>query len=58
MPSARWIIRRIAEGITPAGIRHFLQQIPTFSLWYIEHGFYDYWMYRGDSSFVADKMQV
>lgn len=48
---------RIAEGITLSRHPSFSpQQIPTFSLWYIGM-VYDYWMYRGDSSFVADKMQ-
>lgn len=48
---------RIAEGITLSRHPSFSpQQIPTFSLWYIGM-VYDYWMYRGDSAFVADKMQ-
>lgn len=48
---------RIAEGITLSRHPSFSpQQIPTFSLWYIGM-IYDYWMYRGDSAFVADKMQ-
>ncbi|HRH59575.1 MAG TPA: alpha-L-rhamnosidase C-terminal domain-containing protein [Chitinophagaceae bacterium] len=48
---------RIAEGITLSRHPSFSpQQIPTFSLWYIGM-LHDYWMYRGDSSFVADKLQ-
>ncbi|RTL59155.1 MAG: alpha-rhamnosidase [Sphingobacteriales bacterium] len=48
---------RIAEGITLSRHPSFSpQQIPTFSLWYIGM-LYDYWMYRGDSSFIANKMQ-
>ncbi|MBS1975321.1 MAG: alpha-rhamnosidase, partial [Bacteroidetes bacterium] len=48
---------RIAEGITLSRHPSFSpQQIPTFSLWYIGM-LHDYWMYRGDSSFIADKMQ-
>jgi alpha-L-rhamnosidase len=32
------------------------QQIPTFSLWYIEM-LHDYWMYRADDQFVKAKLQ-
>ncbi len=48
---------RIAEGITLSRHPSFSpQQIPTFSLWYIGM-LHDYWMYRGDNSFIADKLQ-
>jgi hypothetical protein len=48
---------RMAEGITLSRHPSFSpQQIPTFSLWYIGM-VYDYWMYRGDSVFIKDKMQ-
>ncbi|MEP6846435.1 MAG: alpha-L-rhamnosidase N-terminal domain-containing protein [Panacibacter sp.] len=48
---------RIAEGITLSRHPSFSpQEIPTFSLWYIGM-LHDYWMYRGDSSYVADKLQ-
>lgn len=48
---------RMAEGITLSRHPSYSpQQIPTFSLWYIGM-VYDYWMYRGDSAFVAGKMQ-
>lgn len=48
---------RIAEGITLSRHPSFSpQQIPTFSLWYVGM-LHDYWMYRGDSNFVADKLQ-
>ena len=48
---------RMAEGITLSRHPSFSpQQIPTFSLWYIGM-VNDYWMYRGDSSFVKDKLQ-
>jgi len=47
---------RIAEGITqsrfPTAVR---QLIPTFSLWWIGM-LHDYYMYRNDSRFVADKL--
>jgi hypothetical protein len=47
---------RIAEGITqsryPTAV---MQQIPTFSLWWIGM-LHDYYMYRNDSGFVRDKM--
>jgi alpha-L-rhamnosidase len=47
---------RMAEGITLSRHPSFSpQQIPTFSLWYIGM-LHDYWMYRGDSSFIADKL--
>jgi hypothetical protein len=47
---------RMAEGITLSRHPSFSpQQIPTFSLWYIGM-VHDYWMYRGDSSFVKDKL--
>lgn len=48
---------RMAEGITLSRHPSFSpQQIPTFSLWYIGM-VNDYWMYRGDSGFVKDKLQ-
>lgn len=48
---------RIAEGITLSRHPSFSpQQIPTFSLWYIGM-VNDYWMYRGDSAFIKDKLQ-
>jgi alpha-L-rhamnosidase len=48
---------RIAEGITLSRHPSFSpQQIPTFSLWYIGM-LHDYWMYRGDSNFIKDKLQ-
>ena len=48
---------RMAEGITLSRHPSFSpQQIPTFSLWYIGM-LNDYWMYRGDSAFVKDKLQ-
>jgi len=48
---------RMAEGITLSRHPSFSpQQIPTFSLWYIGM-VNDYWMYRGDSVFVKDKLQ-
>lgn len=48
---------RIAEGITLSRHPSFSpQQIPTFSLWYIGM-LYDYWMYRGDSAFIQNKLQ-
>jgi hypothetical protein len=48
---------RMAEGITLSRHPSFSpQQIPTFSLWYIGM-VNDYWMYRGDSAFVRDKLQ-
>jgi alpha-L-rhamnosidase len=48
---------RMAEGITLSRHPSFSpQQIPTFSLWYIGM-VHDYWMYRGDSFFVKDKLQ-
>jgi alpha-L-rhamnosidase len=48
---------RIAEGITLSRHPSYSpQQIPTFSLWYIGM-LHDYWMYRGDSSFIRDKLQ-
>ena len=48
---------RMAEGITLSRHPSFSpQQIPTFSLWYI--GMVDdFWMYRGDSGFIKDKLQ-
>lgn len=47
---------RMAEGITLSRHPSFSpQQIPTFSLWYIGM-LHDYWMYRGDRSFVSDKL--
>jgi hypothetical protein len=48
---------RMAEGITLSRHPSFSpQQIPTFSLWYIGM-LNDYWMYRGDSLFIKDKLQ-
>lgn len=48
---------RMAEGITLSRHPSFSpQQIPTFSLWYIGM-VNDYWMYRGDSAFIKDKLQ-
>ena len=48
---------RMAEGITLSRHPSFSpQQIPTFSLWYVGM-INDYWMYRGDSAFVKDKLQ-
>ncbi|MBS1528689.1 MAG: alpha-L-rhamnosidase N-terminal domain-containing protein [Bacteroidetes bacterium] len=47
---------RLAEGITesrfPTSVR---QLIPTFSLWWIGM-LHDYYMYRNDNRFVADKL--
>lgn len=48
---------RMAEGITLSRHPSFSpQQIPTFSLWYIGM-VNDFWMYRGDSAFIKDKLQ-
>src|SRR5688572_9059281 len=48
---------RMAEGITLSRHPSFsAQQIPTFSLWYIGM-VNDYWMYRGDSNFIKNKLQ-
>jgi alpha-L-rhamnosidase len=48
---------RMAEGITLSRHPSFSpQQIPTFSLWYIGM-LNDFWMYRGDSTFIKDKLQ-
>lgn len=48
---------RMAEGVTLSRHPSFSpQQIPTFSLWYIGM-VHDYWMYRGDSLFIKDKLQ-
>ncbi|MBV8390444.1 MAG: alpha-L-rhamnosidase N-terminal domain-containing protein [Mucilaginibacter sp.] len=48
---------RISEGITqsryPTAV---MQQIPTFSLWWIGM-LHDYYLYRDDSGFVKDKLQ-
>jgi hypothetical protein len=48
---------RISEGITqsryPTAV---LQQIPTFSLWWIGM-LHDYYLYRDDKDFVRDKLQ-
>ncbi|MDB5025003.1 MAG: Bacterial alpha-L-rhamnosidase [Mucilaginibacter sp.] len=48
---------RIAEGITqsryPTAV---MQQIPTFSLWWIAM-LHDYYIYRNDNGFVRDKLQ-
>lgn len=48
---------RMAEGITLSRHPSYTpQQIPTFSLWYIGM-LADYWKYRGDSIFIAQKLQ-
>jgi hypothetical protein len=48
---------RMADGITLSRHPSYSpQQIPTFSLWYIGL-LNDYWMYRGDSAFIKDKLQ-
>jgi alpha-L-rhamnosidase len=48
---------RVAEGITLSRHPSYSpQQIPTFSLWYIGM-LHDYWMYRGDTAFIRDKLQ-
>jgi len=48
---------RLSEGITqsryPTAV---MQQIPTFSLWWIGM-LHDYYLYRDDSGFVKDKLQ-
>ncbi|HTD41141.1 MAG TPA: alpha-L-rhamnosidase C-terminal domain-containing protein [Mucilaginibacter sp.] len=48
---------RISEGITqsryPTAV---MQQIPTFSLWWIGM-LHDYYLYRDDNDFVRDKLQ-
>ena len=47
---------RIAEGITESRYPTAIPQlIPTFSLWWIGM-LHDYYMYRNDSRFVADKL--
>lgn len=47
---------RLAEGITQSRYPTAIpQQIPTFSLWWIGM-LYDYYMYRNDSYFVAEKL--
>jgi len=47
---------RIAEGITESRYPTAVPQlIPTFSLWWIGM-LHDYYMYRNDSRFVADKL--
>ena len=47
---------RIAEGITESRYPTAIPQlIPTFSLWWIGM-LHDYYMYRNDSQFVADKL--
>lgn len=47
---------RLAEGITQSRYPTAIpQQIPTFSLWWIGM-LRDYYMYRNDSRFVADKL--
>lgn len=47
---------RITEGVTQSRWpTRSTQIISTFSLWYIGM-LHDYWMYRGDSSFIRDKL--
>src|SRR6185312_8425824 len=47
---------RLAEGITQSRYPTYIpQQIPTFSLWWIGM-IRDYYMYRNDPGFVADKL--
>lgn len=47
---------RLPEGVTLSRYpTHSTQIISTFSLWYIGM-LYDYWMYRNDSSFIAEKL--
>jgi len=47
---------RLAEGVTLSRYpSRNTQIISTFSLWYIGM-LHDYWMYRGDSAFIADKL--
>jgi alpha-L-rhamnosidase len=47
---------RLAEGITQSRYPTAVpQQIPTFSLWWIAM-IHDYYMYRNDNRFVADKL--
>jgi alpha-L-rhamnosidase len=47
---------RLPEGITKSCYpTKGTQIIPPFSLWYIGM-VYDYWMYKGDNSFVKDKL--
>lgn len=47
---------RLAEGITQSRYPTAIpQQIPTFSLWWIGM-LYDYYMYRNDSHFIAEKL--
>jgi hypothetical protein len=48
----------LAEGITESRFPHNIhQEIPTFSLIYISM-LHDYFMYRGDSSFIKDKLRI
>jgi alpha-L-rhamnosidase len=47
---------RLPEGVTLSRYpTHSTQIISTFSLWYIGM-LYDFWMYRGDSAFLSDKL--
>lgn len=47
---------RLSDGVTFSRYpTHSTQIISTFSLWYIGM-LHDYWMYRGDSAFIADKL--
>ncbi|MFT3903021.1 MAG: alpha-L-rhamnosidase C-terminal domain-containing protein [Niabella sp.] len=47
---------RLPEGVTLSRYpTHGTQIIPTFSLWYIGM-LHDYWMYRNDASFIAEKL--
>ena len=48
---------RLTDGVTFSRYpTRSTQIIPPFSLWYIGM-LHDYWMYRGDSSFIADKLE-
>ncbi len=48
----------LAEGITESRFPHNIhQEIPTFSLIFISM-LHDYFMYRGDSSFIKDKLLI
>jgi alpha-L-rhamnosidase len=48
---------RLTDGVTLSRYpTRSTQIIPPFSLWYIGM-LHDYWMYRGDSSLIADKLE-
>ncbi len=48
----------LAEGLTESRFPHNIhQEIPTFSLIFISM-LHDYYMYRGDSSFIKDKLRI